>query len=313
MIFDSLGIGEMGVVLALAVILVEPKKLGKVMKEFAKFKRKLSQIQAEVKSQLDAINLEEDARERNEKLKGDKASLRDWGRDQVKTLTATARSDASLAVVEKIAAWPTYQHAKVVSCYSGTLQEMDTEPLLRRILADGKTLLMPFVIAGPDEDKTVEKGKGPEAGGLEAGGLEARGPEAGKAPKTMGMAQVSDIERDLSEGAFGIQEPKAELRHAVECPKPDLIFVPGTCFDLRGGRLGQGLGFYDRYLPGTTAVRAALGFDVQITEKNLALDHHDQLMDVLISEKRILMFSAPALPSATAAVTAEPRVDAGPA
>ena len=261
MIFDSLGIGEMGVVVALAVILIEPKKLGKVMKEFGKLKRKVAQIQAEVKSQLDAINLEEDAREKNEKLKGDKASMRAWGRDQVKALTATARTEASEAVVEKIVAWPTYQHAKTVSCFSGTLEELDTEPLLRRILADGKTLLMPYVIT----------------------------------PETMGMAPVADIERDLAEGAFGIQEPKNELRAGGDALKPDLIFVPGTCFDLRGGRLGQGAGFYDRYLPGTSAVKAALGFDVQITQKNLALDPHDQLMDVLISEKRILVFSAPAL------------------
>ena len=41
MIFDSLGIGELGVVVALVVVLVKPKELGKVMREFGKFKRKV--------------------------------------------------------------------------------------------------------------------------------------------------------------------------------------------------------------------------------------------------------------------------------
>jgi 5-formyltetrahydrofolate cyclo-ligase len=64
------------------------------------------------------------------------------------------------------------------------------------------------------------------------------------------------------------------------------------------------LGFYDRYLAGSKGIKAGLGFDVQITQKNLPLDPHDQLMDVVISEKRLLVFSAPA-------ALAENRLDAG--
>ena len=106
------------------------------------------------------------------------------------------------------------------------------------------------------------------------------------------MAKVSDLERDMSEGAFGILEPVAALRTSGT-PEPDLALIPGLCFDSRGGRLGKGLGFYDRYLTGNRAMRAGLGFDVQITQKNLTLDAHDQLMDAVISEKRIIVFSAP--------------------
>ncbi|MDB5048656.1 MAG: 5-formyltetrahydrofolate cyclo-ligase, partial [Fibrobacteres bacterium] len=71
------------------------------------------------------------------------------------------------------------------------------------------------------------------------------------------------------------------------------VLIPGLCFDNRGGRLGKGLGFYDRYLAGNRALRAGLGFDVLITQKNLTLDPHDQLMDAVVSEKRLLVFSAP--------------------
>lgn len=274
MIFDSLGIGEMGVVLALAVVLVEPKKLGKVMKEFGKFKRKVSQIQSDVKSQLDAITRDEDMRERNAQTKNDKISMRQWGQDQVKSLAASVRADGSRAVAEKIAEWPAYTHAKVISCFVGSLNEIDTDPLLRRILADGKTLLIPYVLSTP-----VVK---PE-----------RETEPTTSAPIMRMAAVTDLEGDLVEGTFGLREPRLDLRVGGDDPKPDLIFVPGTCFDQHGGRLGQGLGYYDRYLTLVRGLKVGLGFDVQITQKNLALEAHDQLLDVLISEKRLSVFSAP--------------------
>jgi 5-formyltetrahydrofolate cyclo-ligase len=108
------------------------------------------------------------------------------------------------------------------------------------------------------------------------------------------MAPVTHLDLDLVEGTFGIREPRVELRTGQDGPFPDLVFVPGSCFDQRGGRIGQGMGFYDRYLTSVKALRAGLSYDVQIAEKNLALDPHDQFMDVLISEKRLMVFSASA-------------------
>lgn len=261
MIFDSLGVGEFGVVVALAVVLVKPKELGRVMREFGKFRRKVSQIQADVKSQLETITLEAEANDKRQKLQHDKAGMRKWAKDQLQTVPSGERAEAAEAIAEKVAGWPGYKNAKVVSCFSGTVEELDTELLLRRILADGKTLVMPYV-SGEGKDRILA------------------------------MAAVADLEKDLTEGSFGIQEPRPELRQGA-APEPDLVLIPGLCFDLRGGRLGKGMGFYDRYLTGRQTVRLGLGFDVQITQKNLTLDPHDQLMDAVISEKRILAFSAP--------------------
>ncbi|MDQ3001093.1 MAG: 5-formyltetrahydrofolate cyclo-ligase [Fibrobacterota bacterium] len=268
MIFDSLGIGELGVVFALVVVLVKPKEMGKLMRQFGKFKRKVTQIQSDVKSQLESITLEAEASDKRDKVQNDKAGMRVWAKAQLKTLPAGARAEAANILLKQVTEWPTYRNAKVVSCYSGTLEEIDTEPLLRQILLDGKSLVMPFVIKGVGQgDESVE---------------------------TLGMAQVADLDKDVSEGAFGILEPEPGLRNEA-APEPDLVLVPGLCFDLRGGRLGKGMGFYDRYLAGTRAMKAGVGFDVQITQKNLTLDPHDQLMDAVISEKRILVFSAPRL------------------
>lgn len=267
MIFDSLGIGELGVVVALIVVLVKPKEMGKVMREFGKFKRKVSQIQSDVKSQLESITIEEEAKDKRAKVMDDKAALREWAKDRVRALPASERAAAAEALEARVAEWQSYKNAKTVACFAGMLDEIDTEPLLRRILADGKTLLLPYVISGTEGEVAME------------------------------MAPVADLEKDLTEGAFGVREPVPEARNGG-APAPDLILVPGLGFDLRGGRLGKGKGFYDRYLAGIKALKAGVGFDVQISDKNLTLDAHDQLMDAVVTDKRMVVFSAPRLDQA---------------
>lgn len=269
MIFDSLGMGELGVVAVLIILLVEPKKLGKILKAFGKFKRKMSDIQADVKSQLNAITAVEEARENHEKLHADKVGMRRWATEQLQALPAAAKDEAASAILKTLTEWPGYKNAKVISCFVGTLDELDTTPLLRRIVSDGKTLLVPYV--RPDGD-------------------------SGLPGKSLGMAAIADPDRDLTEGAFRILEPRPEFRDLAGVPAPDMVLVPGLCFDARGGRLGKGLGFYDRYLsvpPALDAAKIGLGFDVQITQKNLILESHDQLLDAVLTEKRFLILAPP--------------------
>lgn len=269
MIFDSLGLGELGVIIILIILLVEPKKMGGVLKALGRFKRKVSQIQSDVKTQLDAIAALEEAKENRDRLHTDKVALRRWAKEQLQGLPAAAKDEAAQAIAKSLSEWPGYKNARVVSCFVGTLDELDTTPILRQVLADGKTLLVPYVR--------------PEGAGGQPG-------------KTLGMAAITDPDRDLTEGAFRIQEPREELKEKPETPGPDLVLVPGLCFDTRGGRLGKGMGFYDKYLavpPGLDAAKVGLGFDVQISQKNLSLESHDQLLDAVLTEKRFLILAPP--------------------
>ena len=63
--------------------------------------------------------------------------------------------------------------------------------------------------------------------------------------------------------------------------------VPGVAFDRKGNRLGQGKGYYDRFLELTPAFRLALAFDCQLIE-TVPTEIHDIPMNAILSESGII-------------------------
>jgi 5-formyltetrahydrofolate cyclo-ligase len=65
--------------------------------------------------------------------------------------------------------------------------------------------------------------------------------------------------------------------------------MPGSVFDLRGGRLGYGGGFYDRFLQTAApqALRIGLAYDLQVVAA-VPLQRHDQQLDYLVTETRTI-------------------------
>ncbi|KLI63752.1 5-formyltetrahydrofolate cyclo-ligase [Aurantiacibacter marinus] len=88
---------------------------------------------------------------------------------------------------------------------------------------------------------------------------------------------------DLEEGPMGIMQPKAGAPAVL----PQVLFVPVVGFTEIGHRLGQGGGFYDRYLaehPGTVAL--GMAWDVQKVDE-LPLEDHDMPLTAVITPTRI--------------------------
>lgn len=83
----------------------------------------------------------------------------------------------------------------------------------------------------------------------------------------------------LKPGAFGILEPEGD---AVAPSEIETIICPGLAFTTKGHRLGQGGGFYDRFLlKATQATTIGVGFSCQLIE-NLPTEDHDACMKQLI-------------------------------
>lgn len=85
---------------------------------------------------------------------------------------------------------------------------------------------------------------------------------------------------------FGMLEPAANLP-VVDPATVDVVLVPGVAFDRRGGRLGFGGGYYDRFLPTTPALRVGIAFDQCLAEE-LPCGRHDQRMDWVATPTEII-------------------------
>lgn len=92
----------------------------------------------------------------------------------------------------------------------------------------------------------------------------------------------------LKDGPFGARVPEVD-----DYFDPEILVVPLVAFDLSGGRLGYGGGFYDRTLEGLRSKRPTLAigfaFDAQ-EDESLPLEPTDQPLDMIITESRVLTF-----------------------
>ncbi len=65
----------------------------------------------------------------------------------------------------------------------------------------------------------------------------------------------------------------------------DVMIVPGTAFTAAGQRLGQGGGWYDRFLPGrrTDCVTIGVCFEPQLVDR-IPIESHDVVLDLVVTD-----------------------------
>jgi 5-formyltetrahydrofolate cyclo-ligase len=90
-------------------------------------------------------------------------------------------------------------------------------------------------------------------------------------------------------GAYGILEPKTN-HTVVEKAEVHTCFIPLLAFDGTGRRLGQGRGFYDRFLEGFPGKKIGVGFEWQFSPTDLPVEHYDQHLDKMVTEYGVRAF-----------------------
>lgn len=95
-------------------------------------------------------------------------------------------------------------------------------------------------------------------------------------------------EKDAWQKGFcGIEEPILEQSEVISPEEIDMVICPCTVFDAKGGRVGMGAGFYDRYLPGCVNSHiVAVAFEDQKTPE-VPVSSWDVLMDMVFTEDAV--------------------------
>ena len=97
---------------------------------------------------------------------------------------------------------------------------------------------------------------------------------------------------DFVRGEYGLLEPIPEKSDPLDFKRPILLFTPAVAVDRKGGRLGMGKGYYDRFFTQhPQALRVGVVFQVQVSQEILPSDSWDLPLDWIVTERMILRTS----------------------
>ncbi|MFW2367910.1 MAG: 5-formyltetrahydrofolate cyclo-ligase [Desulforhopalus sp.] len=163
----------------------------------------------------------------------------------------------SRLIQDRLLQMPEVAEAKILFVYISFRSEVATLDLVDKLIEMGKTVTVPITRV---------------------------------AAKRLDAVKITDRAKDLEPGYCNIPEPTEILctEKSIDPKLIETIILPGSVFDLRGGRFGYGGGFYDRFVSQVeNAVRIGLAFDLQIVDK-APLQDHDELLDLVVTEKRVI-------------------------
>ncbi len=118
-------------------------------------------------------------------------------------------------------------------------------------------------------------------------------PRVNRVTREMSIHVVTGPDQ-LVTGAYGIREPDACVPELTDWQRLGWIIMPGVAFDRRGGRLGYGGGYYDRFVakleaeaartPAAAApLRIAPAYELQLLAE-VPMEEHDFRVDYLVTE-----------------------------
>ncbi|EJO5345971.1 5-formyltetrahydrofolate cyclo-ligase [Clostridium botulinum] len=169
-----------------------------------------------------------------------------------KALTLDEKIKKDLIIEEKLYNNFLYKYSNCIFIYVSLKDEVNTHNIIKAGLEQGKKIVVPKVIS-------IKEG--------------------------MEGVEIKDFLDLIECGQYKILEPR-NFDNRVDPKKIDLVILPGLAFDDKGGRLGYGGGFYDRFIPKLKkqVPKIALAYDFQMVD-NVPKDPHDISVDQVITDR----------------------------
>jgi 5-formyltetrahydrofolate cyclo-ligase len=188
-----------------------------------------------------------------EALKAQKSKLRTELRARRRTAEPKQLAKDSEALCQRLLELPELQCAQTVFCYVSCGGEVQTRRFIAHLLAAGKRVAVP---------------------------------RCGK-NGAMDAVCISSLE-ELQPAMMGIPEPPAHMP-AIAFSEIDFAVVPAVACGEDGSRLGQGGGYYDRFLEKTSCAFAAVCLEEYLFP-TLPFESHDRFMKIIVTQQRVLRF-----------------------
>ena len=152
-----------------------------------------------------------------------------------KELGEEAIREKSREITNRLDQQAEFQSCSDVFTFLSLPEEVQTGEMIQKALDSGKNVYVPLVDA---EQKRLQ------------------------------ISRLPGLDIEFETKRFGIREPGASHIKIVPPSVLDFVLVPGLAFDRKGGRIGFGAGFYDRFLKEVLGhvVRVGVAFDFQILE-----------------------------------------------
>lgn len=177
-----------------------------------------------------------------------KKKLREKIRAQIRTFSPEEKARSDARIFRAVLSLPLYQRAKVIFVYVSLDWEIDTRALIQDALLGGKTVAVPKCLPGG----------------------------------RMEVYRLDDFHQ-LKAQTLGILEPEEGADKIAE-ERLELALIPCLSCTKDGIRLGQGGGYYDRFLAGKKRLFKLALCRESLLSKNLPCEAHDIRMDAVLTE-----------------------------
>ncbi len=188
-----------------------------------------------------------------EQISEEKAMLRNRLRKARRELDREILNRDSQVLCLRLLDLPELQQAGTVFCYVSCGGEVETHRLIETLLGQGKQVLVPRC----------------------------------KRNGVMDCVPITSLDL-LIPGKMGILEPPAELE-AADPRSVEFAVIPAVACGEDGTRLGQGGGYYDRFLQAATCAHAAVCLEAFLLPA-VPAEPHDQTMKCIVTQHRVLRF-----------------------
>ena len=174
-------------------------------------------------------------------------------KEKRENLKQDEKEKLSSVIREKFLNLSEVKNAEVVMSYMDFKNEVETRKINEILCERGKKVLVPRV--SEDKEKIIP----------------------------------AEVTGKYKKGSFGIDEAIGKDYFSKDI---DIVIVPGIAFNEKGGRIGFGKGYYDKFFSerekmGDKILKISLAYDFQI-DNCFKEEEHDKNVDMIVTEKRII-------------------------